>query len=79
MILGIVTGKDMAKLCRYYYPKKASVFLWIMCELAIINTDIQEVIGTAIGLKILCGLKLWIGVILTILSTFLFLLIKYFG
>ncbi|KAL4435104.1 hypothetical protein ABPG74_003597 [Tetrahymena malaccensis] len=79
MMIGLVTGKDMAKLCRYYYPKKMSVLLWIMAEIAIIGSDIQEVLGSAIALQILFGLKLWIGVILTISSTILILLIKYVG
>lgn len=50
MMIGLISGKDMAKLCRYYYPKRISVMLWIMAEIAIIGGDIQEVMGTAIAL-----------------------------
>ena len=53
--------------------------LWISMELAIIGSDIQEVLGSATALYILCGLKLWIGVLVTILDSFLFLFIHYWG
>lgn len=79
MMLGLVTGKDMAKLCRIHYPRRVSLMLWIMAEIAIIGSDIQEVLGTAIALQILFGLKMWIGVLLTIFSTVLILFVKYFG
>lgn len=79
MMLGLVTGKDMAKLCRIHYPRRVSLMLWIMAEIAIIGSDIQEVLGTAIALQILFGLKMWIGVLLTIFSTVLILLVKYLG
>ena len=48
-------------------------------ELAIIGADIQEVLGSATAINILFGLKLWVGVLITILDSFLFLLIHYFG
>lgn len=50
-----------------------------MTELAIIGSDIQEVIGSATALYILFGLPLWIGAIVTIFDSLLFLLIHYFG
>lgn len=50
-----------------------------MAEIAIIGSDIQEVLGSAIALNILFGLDLWIGVILTITSTLLILLLKAYG
>ena len=48
-------------------------------ELAIIGCDIQEVLGSATAINILFGLELWVGVLITILDSFLFLLIHYFG
>ena len=53
--------------------------LWIMTELAIIGSDIQEVIGSATALYILFGLPLWGGALITILDSFLFLFIHYYG
>ena len=48
-------------------------------ELAIIGSDIQEVLGSATALNILFGLKIWIGVLITIFDSLLFLFIHYFG
>mmetsp|Transcript_35198 Transcript_35198/g.53940 ORF Transcript_35198/g.53940 Transcript_35198/m.53940 type:complete len:174 (-) Transcript_35198:658-1179(-) len=50
-----------------------------MTELAIIGSDIQEVIGSATALYILFGLPLWAGALVTILDSFVFLFIHYFG
>ena len=50
-----------------------------MTELAIIGSDIQEVLGSATALNILFGWPLWVGAIVTILDSFLFLFIHYFG
>ena len=65
--LGVATGKHLAELCRDEYPKWARMVLWVMAELALIGADIQEVIGSAIALKILSNgvLPLWSGVIIT--------------
>lgn len=48
-------------------------------ELAIIGSDIQEVLGSATALSILFGLPIWIGVIVTICDSLLFLFLHYFG
>ena len=48
-------------------------------ELAIIGSDIQEVLGSATALNILFGLEIWIGVLVTIFDSLLFLFIHYFG
>lgn len=48
-------------------------------ELAIIGSDIQEVLGSATALNILFGLPVWIGVVVTIVDSFLFLFIHYWG
>lgn len=49
----------MAQLCKGYYDRKSRILLWIMAEIAIIGSDIQEVLGTAIALNILLGIALW--------------------
>lgn len=77
--LGIVTGRDLAVLCREQFPKPISMILWVMAEIAIIGSDIQEVIGTAIAFKILFGFPIWLGAIITILDTFTFLFIHACG
>ena len=50
-----------------------------MTELAIIGSDIQEVVGSATALTILFDIPTWLGAIITILDSFLFLFIHYFG
>lgn len=50
-----------------------------MTEFAIIGADIQEVVGSATAMQILFGLPLWAGALITILDSFLFLFIHYFG
>ena len=48
-------------------------------ELAIIGSDIQEVLGSATALNILFGIPIYIGVVITICDSFLFLFIHYWG
>jgi natural resistance-associated macrophage protein 2 len=50
-----------------------------MTELAIIGSDIQEVVGSATAISILTGWSLAAGAALTILDSFLFLFIHYYG
>lgn len=77
--LGVVTGLDLAQLCRQQYPRPVAYVVWIMTEIAIVGSDIQEVVGSAIAMHILFGLPLWAGVLITALDTFTFLLLHYFG
>ncbi len=71
--LGIVYGRDLAQACREVYPKPVNIALYLLAEIAIIATDLAEVIGMAIGLNLLFGLPLIWGIILTFLDTFLLL------
>eukprot|EP00249_Psilotum_nudum_P020671 c27800_g1_i1 orf=511-2115(+) len=79
--LGVATGRDLAALCREEYPVWATLLLWIMAEIAIIGADIQEVIGSAIALKILSNgvLPIWAGVLITGTDGLVFLLLENFG
>lgn len=77
--LGIVTGMDLAQATRYYSGKKTGIILWIMAELAIMATDIAEVIGSAIALKLLFNIPLTVGVTITIFDVFLLLLLMRLG
>lgn len=77
--LGVVTGRHLAEHCRAEYPAKANFILWILAELAIVASDIPEVIGTAYALNMLFHLKLWLGVILTGFSTLIFLALQQHG
>lgn len=77
--LAVATGRDLAQACRDAYPTWAAWPLWIAAEIAIIATDLAEVIGTAIGLNLLFGIPLEIGVILTSLDVFLILYLQKLG
>ena len=77
--LGIVTQRNLAKLCAQQFSPLSRYVLWIMTELAIIGCDIQEVLGSATALYLLFGIKIWIGVLITILDSFIFLFIHYYG
>src|SRR6516165_7624952 len=77
--LGVVTGKDLAQACRDWYPAPLSIPLWALCEIAIVACDLAEVLGAAIGLKLLFGLPLLWGVLLTALDVLLLLGLSRFG
>ncbi len=77
--LGIVAGKDLAQVSRMVYPKKVNYFLYILAEIAITATDLAEVLGMAIGIQLLFGLPLLIGVSITVLDTFVLLILQHYG
>ncbi|XAZ24274.1 Nramp family divalent metal transporter [Sinorhizobium sp. B11] len=77
--LAIGSGRDLAQACRDAYPSYVAVPLWAFAEIAIIATDIAEVIGTAIGLNLLFGIPLEIGVVITALDVFVILLLQRLG
>lgn len=68
--LGVATGRHLGKLCREEYAGWVRVVLWSMAEIALIGADIQEVIWSAIAIKILSHglLPLWAGVVITALD-----------
>lgn len=77
--LAIASGRDLAQACRDAYPKPVAMVLWMLAEIAIIATDIAEVIGTAIGLNLLFGIPLELGVVITALDVFLILYLQKLG
>ncbi|QKS01591.1 divalent metal cation transporter [Sphingomonas sp. CL5.1] len=77
--LGIGSGLDLAQACRAHYPRRVTLLLWVLCEIAIVACDLAEVLGTAIALKLLFGLPLVAGVCLTALDVFLILALQRFG
>ncbi|MCX6779757.1 MAG: Nramp family divalent metal transporter [Candidatus Magasanikbacteria bacterium] len=77
--LGIVTGHDLAQICREHFGKKVSFFLWVMAEIMIIACDLAEVIGSAIALNLLFKIPLAIGVLITAGDVFILLLLQNKG
>ncbi|MDB5206237.1 MAG: iron/manganese transporter [Flavisolibacter sp.] len=77
--LGIVRGRDLAQANRETYPKKINFFLYILAEVAIAATDLAEVLGMAIGIQLLTGMPLLWAVSITVLDTFLLLVLQRLG
>jgi manganese transport protein len=63
--LGIASGRDLAQACREHYARRTGIFLWVVCEIAIAACDLAEVLGSAVALKLLFGLPLLAGVLIT--------------
>ena len=77
--LGIATEMDLAQMTRHYLNRPLAIIFWIIAELAIIATDIAEIIGSAIALDLLFNIPLIIGALITVLDVFLLLFIMKFG
>ncbi|XP_053666180.1 protein Malvolio [Anopheles marshallii] len=78
--IGVVTGLDLAEMCHKQYKTVPRLILWLMVEVAIIGSDMQEVIGTAIAIYLLSykRIPLYVGVLITVLDTMCFLFLdKY--
>ncbi|KAG0503678.1 hypothetical protein HPP92_003750 [Vanilla planifolia] len=77
--LGVVKGKHLAEHCRAEYPKAPNFVLWLLAELAVVASDIPEVIGTAFALDMLFSIPVWCGVLITGLSTMVLLFLQNYG
>ncbi len=74
--LGLVTGRDLAQMSRDRYGPRTVKVQWALAEIALIACDIAEVLGSALAFKLLLGVPLWAGVLLTALDTFIVLGLK---
>src|SRR5438132_3680021 len=74
--LGIATGRDLAQSCREHYSRRTGLFLWVVCEIAIAACDLAEVLGSAVALKLLFGLPLLVGVLITALDVLIVLALQ---
>lgn len=77
--LGIVSQMDLAQAIRARTSKTLGIILWVLTELAIMATDIAEVIGAAIALYLLFGIPLVVAVFITVFDVFLLLLLTKVG
>jgi len=77
--LGVVRGLDLAQACRREYPRPVNAALYVLCEIAITACDLAEVIGSAIALKLLFGLPMVWGVLITGADTFALLFLSHLG
>lgn len=77
--LGIVTRKDLAQVTAAHLPKKLRILLFIVIELALMATDLAEVIGSGIALHLLFGWPLLFSILITILDVFILLFLMKLG
>lgn len=68
--LGIVTGKNLAEMCRDRFSAPTRFAMWVISEIASMATDLAEFLGGAIGLSLLFGLPLIIGMTVTAAITY---------
>ena len=68
--LGIVTGRNLAEMCRDHFPKPLVWGLWIVSEVAAMATDLAEFLGGAIGLSLLLHIPLVAGMGVTAVLTY---------
>ncbi|MCC8391633.1 Nramp family divalent metal transporter [Paraburkholderia sp. MMS20-SJTR3] len=77
--LGVVTGRDLAQLCRERTGRGGTLFLWLTSEVAIIACDVAEVVGSAVALQLLLGVSLTVGVLMSAVCTFALLALQQRG
>ena len=77
--LGIATGKNLAEQIRDHYPRPVVWFYWVQAEIIAMATDLAEFIGAAIGFKLILGVSLLQGAVLTGIATFLILMLQRRG
>ncbi len=73
--LGLVTGRNLAELCRTHLPRPLVYAMWAVSEVAAMATDLAEFLGGTIGLSLLCHLPLMPGMVITGLITLLMLML----
>jgi manganese transport protein len=77
--LGLVTGFDLAQLCRKAYPSGIVIGLWLLAELGIVACDMAEVLGSALALHLLFHISIATGIVLTAFDTVIVLGLKGHG
>src|ERR1700676_109680 len=77
--LGIVTGRNLAEMCRDQFPRPVVIAMWLVSEIAAMATDLAEFLGGAIGLALLFNLPLLAGMIVTAIITYAILTLERSG
>jgi manganese transport protein len=77
--LGIATGMNLAEHCRARFPRPASLAMWVVAEIVAMATDLAEFLGAAIGFHLLLGVPLWMGGVLTGITTLAILSLERYG
>jgi manganese transport protein len=77
--LGIVTGSNLAELCRENLPAPIVWAMWGVSEIAAMATDLAEFLGGAVGLALLFHMPLIAGMAITAIVTYGLLLLEGAG
>src|SRR5437764_655781 len=77
--LGIVTGRNLAEMCREQFPRLIVWAMWVISEIAAMATDLAEFLGGAIGLALLFHMPLLAGMVVTGVATYGILMFDRFG
>jgi manganese transport protein len=77
--LGIVTGRNLAEMCRDEFPRPVVWGMWAVSEVAAMATDLAEFLGGAIGLSLLFHMPLMAGMVVTAIVTYAILLSEGWG
>jgi manganese transport protein len=77
--LGIVTGRNLAEMCRDHFPRPVVWTMWVISEIAAMATDLAEFLGGAIGLSLLFGIPLFYGMIVTGVIVYAILMFERLG
>src|SRR6516164_9920193 len=77
--LGIVTGHNLAEMCRERFPRPVVWAMWVVSEIAAMATDLAEFLGGAIGLSLLFHLPLIVGMAVTAAITYAILMVERSG
>ena len=77
--LGIASGLNLAEQCRERFPRRLTLFMWVLMELVAMATDLAEFLGAALGFNLLFGIPLWMAGILAAIVTFLILGLERYG
>jgi manganese transport protein len=77
--LGIVTGRNLAEMCRDHFPQPVVWAMWVVSEIAAMATDLAEFLGGAIGLTLLLHMPLLAGMVVTAIVTYGLLMCEKFG
>ncbi|MHC5307013.1 Nramp family divalent metal transporter [Bartonella sp. LJL80] len=77
--IGIVTGRNLAELCRDNFSKPTVIIMWVVSEIAAMATDLAEFLGGAIGLALLFNMPLMAGMAVTAIITYALLMIDRKG
>ena len=74
--VGVAAGADLATLCRLHLRPRLNLGLWLLAEVAIVACDLAEVLGTSLAFRLLLGVPLTVGILLTALDTLVVLALQ---